>query len=391
MLRLVWRKRRWSCNEPGCATKSVTEESELVEGSLTSRAAMKICRRVGEGAHSLAQVARELSASWGTAAVRRHGELLVEDPSPSMVWSPRRRRARDARRVADRHHLLGTSFVDIGRGRLLDVVPGRNADDVASWCVGATPSWKAAVRVVAIDPHRGDANGPVRGRPDAIVTVDHFHAITLANEAVNDVRAAQDSRRSAFEDLATIPSTRRLMPRGFERLAFRPRGRLCCALRTGDPNGKVGATILDKELLHKVYAAKDRLVARRRLEAFSAHVAWAQVLALTCLATTVRAWEAEILNFHLTRASNGATEAQDLVTEKLRRIAHGVRTFSNCRLRLLLHSDVEGEARSTARIRGRPPRLVASSPQSLPTASTCAPCSNMSPSLFRPMTRRPAA
>ena len=71
------------------------------------------------------------------------------------------------------------------------------------------------------------------------------------------------------------------------------------------------------------------------------------------------AWETEILNYHVTGISNGPTEAQNLVTEKIRRTAHGFRNFQNYRLRLLLHSGVEWNTRPTARIRGRHPRLVA--------------------------------
>jgi transposase len=34
-VRLVWRKRRWPCCDPDCPAKTFTEESPLVEGSLT--------------------------------------------------------------------------------------------------------------------------------------------------------------------------------------------------------------------------------------------------------------------------------------------------------------------------------------------------------------------
>ena len=50
---------------------------------------------------------------------------------------------------------------------------------------------------------------------------------------------------------------------------------------------------------------------------------------------------------------------QNLVTEKLRRIGHGFRNFSNYWLRLLLHSGVEWEVHPTARITSRRPHLVA--------------------------------
>ncbi len=84
-----------------------------------------------------------------------------------------------------------------------------------------------------------------------------------------------------------------------------------------------------------------------------------EVPELTRLATTISRWGHEVLNFHTTRISTGPVEAQNLVTEKIRRVAHGMRNFANYRLRLLLHSGVQWDTRPTARIRGRHPRLAA--------------------------------
>jgi transposase len=92
------------------------------------------------------------------------------------------------------------------------------------------------------------------------------------------------------------------------------------------------------------------------------HVVDADVPELTRLAKTVSAWEEEILNYHVTGISNGPTEAQitvNLIAEKLRRVGHGMRNFENYWLRLLLHSGVAWNTPSTARIRGRHPRLPA--------------------------------
>jgi transposase len=154
-------------------------------------------------------------------------------------------------------------------------------------------------------------------------------------------------------------ATRRLMTRAWERLTGRQRTKLLLALEAGDPVGEVGAAILGKELLRQMYAARNLTAARWKLVAFYQHVAEADVPELTRLAKTVSSWETEILNYHVTGISNGPTEAQNLIAEKLRRIGHGMRNFENYRLRLLLHSGVEWDTPTTARIRGRHPRLIA--------------------------------
>ncbi len=149
------------------------------------------------------------------------------------------------------------------------------------------------------------------------------------------------------------------MTRGWERLPDKQVDRLFEALRLGDIYDEVGAAILAKELLREFYASKSPASALRRLDKFFAHAHACGVPEAARLARTDKRWEPQILTFFTTRASNAGSEAMNLITEKLRRNAHGFRNFENYRLRLLLHSGVEWNTPSTARIRGRHPRLVA--------------------------------
>ena len=363
-VRLVWRKRRWLCRDPDCETKSFTETSDLVLDSLTFRASFEICRLVGQDGCSVAKTARGLGVAWACAmrCVRRHGEPLGDAPGRldgvvAMGVDEHKRLCANG----EHHTEYVTCFVDVRRGRLLDVVRGRAADDVAFWLSQAERSWLQGVHAVAIDPHRGYLKGILAYLPDAIVTVDCFHGVKLANTMVDDVR-----RRTQQETLGhrghkddPLYSTRRLMTRGWERLSDRQRVKLLDALRSGDPDGEVGVSILAKELLRDMYAARSLQAARWKLVAFYQCAAEAEVPELTRLAKTIASREAQFLNYHVTGISNGPTEAQNLIAEKLRRIGHGLRNFENYRLRLLLHSGVQWNAQSTARIRGRHPRLIA--------------------------------
>ncbi len=68
----------------------------------------------------------------------------------------------------------------------------------------------------------------------------------------------------------------------------------------------------------------------------------------------------QILAYHATGgASNGPTEAVNLLIEKTRRIGHGFRNFNNYRLRLLLACGIKWQPVPVTRIRGRQPRLSA--------------------------------
>ena len=116
---------------------------------------------------------------------------------------------------------------------------------------------------------------------------------------------------------------------------------------------------LAKELLRDVYATRSVRTARRGLSEFYQQCTAAEVPELTRLARTISSWEREILGWHRTGLSNGATEATNLLIKKVKRVGHGFRNFGNYRLRLLLHCGVQWQTSPTARIRGRQPRFVA--------------------------------
>jgi transposase len=79
------------------------------------------------------------------------------------------------------------------------------------------------------------------------------------------------------------------------------------------------------------------------------------------LGRTLRSWQKEFLAYFATnRASNGPTEAVNLIIEKTRRLGHGFRNWDNYRLRLLLRcGGIHWDNAATPRVRRRSPRLVA--------------------------------
>jgi transposase len=193
------------------------------------------------------------------------------------------------------------------------------------------------------------------------VVVDHFHAIRLANTVVDQVRrrtqqALLGHRGRKHDPLYRI---RKLLLRAAEELTSRGRARLRAGLTAGDPSGEVAAAWQGKELLRAVYAAGDLASARAALDRFYHWADGVQLLELSRLARTGRAWEAEILWHRTAGCSNGPTEAINLLIKKVKRVGHGFRNFANYRLRLLLHGGVTWQTHHTARLRGRSPRFVA--------------------------------
>jgi transposase len=257
---------------------------------------------------------------------------------------------------------LVTGLVDLERGRLLEVVADRTRAAVDGWLDARSRDWLAQIGTVALDPWRGYASALVAPLGHARVVVDHFHAIRLANGVVDQVRRRTQQATLGHRGRKRDPlyRIRKLLLVAAEQLTSRGRARLRAGLAAGDPGGEVAAAWQGKELLRAVYAADDLADARAALQRFYRWADGVGVPELSRLARTVRAWEGEILAWHVTDGcSNGLTEAMNLLIKKVKRVGHGFRSFTNYRLRLLLHCGVAWQTHQTVRLRGRHPRLVA--------------------------------
>lgn len=358
---LVWSKRVWRCWDPDCEKRTWTETHPVIgaRASLSERARRDACRRVGRDGHSVAQVARDLGVGWSTAmtAVRDYGEPLVDDPG--RIGDVDALGMDETSFLAGNqfhHTLYVTGFVDLVRHRLLDIVPGRSATSVSDWLDDQPAEWLEEVSAVALDPHRGYANGLLARLGHATVVIDHFHAVALANAAIDDVRRRVQNETLGHRGRKGDPlyRIRRLLLRGADTLDDAAWARLHAGLDSGDRDGEVAAALLAKELLREVYAAVDLAHARRRLTAFYLWCAEADVAELTRLARTIAAWQDEVLAYHDAGLSNGPTEAMNLLVKKIKRVGHGFRNFANYRLRLLLHCGVTWQDLPTARLRARP-------------------------------------
>lgn len=363
--RLVWRKREWRCRDCGRSWRETHPELPP-RAVLTMRAQSEAARQVGEDGRSVAEVARRFGVGWDTImrAVRDEARrrfvkagLYTVQTRPCLALGLDEKVMNRARRGRRRRYI--TVLVDLARGVPLDIVAGRSRAVVRAWLAAQTPSWRAGVKVVTLDPaapYRAALTDPKVGLHHAQLVLDRFHAEKLANAAIDDARRRVQNytlghRGRKHEPLYRI---RKLLLAARERLDASATARLEAGLEAGDPYDEVRCTWVAKELLRAIYQAPDIYHARLEFERFFEWAAEVDVPEVTRLATTIDRWSSELLAYFRTgRASNGRVEALNGELEAVDRTARGFRNFDNYRTRMLLKTAVDWHTPTTPRLRGR--------------------------------------
>ena len=364
---LVFARRRWRCTEALCEVNTWSEHVEAIarRASLTERARVRLADMVNIDGFSIAAAAVEFGVGWHTAntAVAEHTDPAIGDPARlDGVRGIGVDEKRFLNATATHRTVYTTQIVDLDRHRLLDVIEGRSRDVLDTWLTEQGTDWCDRITLATLDPAAGYRAALLEHLPNATRVVDHFHAIKLANTAIDDVRrrVQQDQVGHRGHKGDPLYRARRVFLTGFERLSSDRLAWMFEMLAAGDPHGEVGAAILAKELLREVYTAVDVAHASRRLTVFLQHCADAEIAELTRLAGTIDRWRPEVLAYHLTgRASNGRVENVHMLAEKIRRNAHGFTNHIHYRRRLIGRLGIKWATVPTRRIRGRQPRAIA--------------------------------
>ncbi|MFH5878527.1 transposase [Arthrobacter sp. NA-172] len=125
----------------------------------------------------------------------------------------------------------------------LGVVDGRDHKGVGEWLFARPLAWRLAVQVVAIDPSAAFRKALRMWLPRTAVAVDHFHLVSLANQAVTETR--QDlsqqvkGRRGRAVDKAW--AHRMLLLRAGDSLSGKAAQRLAEVFAADDPTGTLQA------------------------------------------------------------------------------------------------------------------------------------------------------
>lgn len=346
--RLRWVKRRWRCLDAECAVGSWTEADDevAVEGRrVTTRAARWMTRQVGEHGRTVEEVAVDLGCDWHTVndTVVDWGEALLAADTERIgaVRGVGLDETLFNRTGRWRRQAWCTSIVDVGRGQLLDVVPGRSAAGPAAWLDAQPDEWLDAIEFGVLD-----LSGPYRATFDTMLPTAHqvadpFHLVKLANQRVDEVRRRVQNQTLGHRGRKDDPlyRARRLLTKADERLDDKGRTKLLGLLDAGDPHGEVRMAWHSKEVVRSIYDIDDHELAVSFVDRLATDLQDESVPPeIGQLGRTIGRWATQITNWHRSGLSNGPTEAINNLIKRIKRIGFGFRRFRNYRIRALLYA-----------------------------------------------------
>ena len=342
--RLVWRKQRWRC--ASCRRTWTTQDPRVASSrcAMTTRAARWATVQVGRHGRSVAEVADDLGCDWHTVmdAVVVYGTPLIDDPDRfGAVTAVGLDETLFARHGPFRRQLWSTQIVDVRRGQLLDVVPGRDSVEPCRWLAARDDMWRAGVEWATLDLSSSYRAVFDTMLPDAVQVADPFHVVRLANTAVDECRRRVQNETVGHRGRKPDPlyRARRLLTIAAERLPDERRERLVGLLAAGDPKGDVKLTWHAKEVVRQIYDHTDPALADAWVDEIIRDFTDREMpFEVRRLGRTIRRWRDQIVAWHRSHVTNGPTEAVNNLVKRVKRVAFGMRRFRNYRIRALLYA-----------------------------------------------------
>jgi len=342
---LHWHKRRWRCAEEMCPNASWTEQDVRIAHprmKLTRRAALRATEDVGRKGRSVNEVAEELGCDWHTIndVVVAYGEALVNHPGRFGEVEALGLDETAFVRAAPYHRTeFITSIVDVKRGQLLDLVPGRGGPAPRQWLMDQSASWREGVSFATLD-----LSGAYKAVLDACLphvtqVADPFHVIKLANERIDECRRRIQNEVLGHRGRKNDPlyRARRLLTMAGGRLGDKGLDKMRGLLRAGDPYGQVAVAWEAKEAVRELYGHQDQKLALEWIDALAEDLTdKIRPLEVRSLGRTLKRWRLEITAWHACHFTNGPTEAMNNLIKRVKRVAFGFTNFRNYRVRALL-------------------------------------------------------
>jgi transposase len=343
--RLRWHKRLLACVE-GCGT-FVERTPSIAPGAVWSRAAARAAVAMSEANVPIDTIRKHFGVGWNTVmrAVLVAAEQVAA-VSPTRVGIDET--VMTTGKLTTRRREFLTALVCLDTSLVVAVAQGRDRASAVRLLAEHAPD----AQVVACDLFSGFKSA-ADSLDGAVVVADVFHLVRLGLHALDEVRRRRQQQIHGHRGHKDDPlfRLRRVLRVGQERLDETVVANIFDRLREADTDDEVAAAWVAVDLLRRMYQARDRDTAHRRLVAFYEWAVTVDVAEVIRLATTIDTWQDEVLAFFDTRASNAPTESANVKIKSVRRGARGFRNCGNYAARIRLHAGQRRRVPTTTRIR----------------------------------------
>ena len=221
-----------------------------------------------------------------------------------------------------------TTFCDLARHNIFDVVPGKSSADLAGYL--NILSGKERVKVVCIDLSTSYRNIVRQYFPNAMIVADRFHVIRLVNQMAMQTYQSIDPQikyqRGILNALRTNPDN--LKPHQVLKRDqyFRQQP-------------AIAAVYAFKQKLHRLLMFKHRMAkhCKRLIKIFLDYIQQlkeSRFSFLNSLGKTLWLWRDEIVRMWRFTKNNGITEGFHRKMKLIQRRAYGFKNFENYRIRV---------------------------------------------------------
>ena len=235
----------------------------------------------------------------------------------------------DEHRFTRRQGFL-TTFCDLAKRRVFDVVKGRSASEMTDYLLALKGRDK--VKLVCIDMNSAYRKLVREWFPKARIVTDRFHVVRLVNQHFSELCRAMDEKRLAYGRgrLMRLMLTRR------DRLKVDQRERLRCYFESSPGMESIYNFVHDLNDLLRNKAkgkAECRICVAELLEKIT-QLRETAFKPLRKLGKTLHIWREEVARMFRYTRNNGITEGFHRKMKLIQRRAYGFRNFENYRLRV---------------------------------------------------------
>lgn len=281
-----------------------------------------------EASRSVSQACELLKMSWEAAhrIMRRAVERGLE-----------RREAEELPYVGmdEKSFLSGQSYVsvltDLVKSRVLEVVDGR--DQVAAQCLlaGLSDEQRESIEAVSMDMAASYQAAIEAELPEVEIVHDKFHIVQHLNEAVDQIRRAENKALLGQGD-DTLIGTRQMWLYGEEKLD-EEQAALFAALK--GKQLKVGRAWAMKEMFRRFWSYTVEGWARRFFANWKKWVDGSGLTAMKKVATMLEKRLDNIVSYLRHPITNAVTEGLNSKIQSIKANARGFRNFEHYRIRIL--------------------------------------------------------